>query len=117
MLIKELAVRTGASIRSIRYYETKKLINAERLDNGYRAYDETAIKKVKTIQLYLSLGLTTDEIASIIDCPVTQASRPLCKAASEIYKAKLEEVNKQIAVLENVQLRLKERINELKEMT
>lgn len=113
MLIKELSLKTGASIRSLRYYETKNLINANRLENGYRDYDETTIQKVKTIQLYLSLGLTTEDITHIIDCPTSLSNRPLCKAAYELYKTKLEEVNKQLSVLQNIKLRLKERINEL----
>ncbi len=115
MLIKALALKTGASIRSLRYYETKHLIQANRLDNGYRDYDETSVQKVKTIQLYLSLGLTTEDIAGIIDCPTSFSNRPLCQAAYQLYKTKLEEVNKQIAVLQQIQFRLEERIQELEQ--
>jgi DNA-binding transcriptional MerR regulator len=113
MRIKELSDRTGASVRSIRYYEAKGLIMTSRLANGYRDYDQGAIDKVKTIQLYLSLGLTTDEIAPIMECPADiQTSRPLCKAAYELYKVKLDEVNRQIVILQDVQFRLKERMQE-----
>lgn len=113
MRIKELSVQTGVSVRSIRYYEEKSLLEASRLANGYRNYEESAIDKVKTIQLYLSLGLSTDEIAPILDCPVeVQTNRPLCEAAYELYKGKLDEVNRQIALLQDVQCRLKERMNE-----
>jgi DNA-binding transcriptional MerR regulator len=116
VLIKELSDKTGASIRSIRYYETKKLIRAVRLNNGYRDYDEIAVAKVKTIQLYLSLGLTTDVIAEIIDCPTSSSDRPLCQAAYEVYTAKLEEVNRQIVALQNVQAKLQERIRDIAEV-
>ncbi|MCE5284478.1 MAG: MerR family transcriptional regulator [Pelosinus sp.] len=113
MRIKELSAKTGASVRSIRYYETKGLIIASRLPNSYRDYDESAIDKVKTIQLYLSLGLTTDEIAPIMECPADiQTRRPLCKAAYELYKIKLDEINRQIVLLQDVQFRLKERLRE-----
>jgi len=108
--IKELSCKTGASVRSIRYYETKKLINASRLKNGYRDYADSAVERVKTIQLYLSLGLNTDDIAQIIECPTSSKDRPLCEVAYELYKAKLEEVNKQIEILRNVQVRLEERM-------
>ncbi len=113
MLIKELSLKTGASIRSLRYYESKNLIHANRLENGYRDYDEITVQKVKTIQLYLNLGLTTEDIAHIIDCPALLSDRPLCKAAYELYKEKLEEVNKQISMLQHVRLGLEERINEI----
>lgn len=113
MLIKELSRRTGVSVRSIRYYETKNIIQSKRLENGYRDYDDTAVGRIKTIQLYLSLGLNTGDIAEVIECPtVTQKDRPLCNAAYELYKTKLKEVNKQLDILRTVQMRLQERISE-----
>ena len=113
MLIKELSRRTGVSVRSIRYYETKNIIQARRLENGYREYDDTAVERIKTIQLYLNLGLNTDDIAEIIECPtVPQKDRPLCKAAYELYKTKLRQVNTQLDILRTVQMRLQERISE-----
>lgn len=113
MLIRELSHRTGASIRSIRHYESKGLVYARRLANGYRDYDDNAIAKVKTVQLYLSLGLTTENITQIIDCPTSpQNDRPLCKEAYKLYKAKLDEVNEQLEILRTIQLRLQERISE-----
>jgi DNA-binding transcriptional MerR regulator len=114
VLIRELSRQTGASIRSIRYYETKGLVDVERLANGYRDYDDSAIDKVKTIQLYLGLGLTTDDIAQIIDCPtLPQTNQSLCKEAYKLYKAKLDEVNEQLAILHTIQLKLQERLGEM----
>ena len=114
VFIKELSCQTGASIRSLRYYEAKGLVYANRLANGYRDYDDSAIAKVKTIQLYLGLGLTTDDIAQIIDCPtLPQTNQPLCKEAYKLYKAKLDEVNEQLAILQKIQLKLQERIGEM----
>ncbi len=113
MLIIELSRQTGASVRSIRYYETKKLLSSKRLDNGYRDYDDNAIDRVKIIQFYLNLGLNTDEIIQIIDCPTSiQDDRPLCKLAYELYKVKLDEVNSKIEILNSVRLRLLEKIKE-----
>ena len=112
MLIRELSRVTGASVRSLRYYETKKLLIPNRLENGYREYDDTAVEIVKTIQFYLSLGLNTEDIAQVIDCPTTTKNRPLCKVAYEMYKVKLNVVNKQLKILCNVQLKLQEKINE-----
>ena len=114
MLIRDLSYRTGASIRSIRHYESKGLLDARRLANGYRDYDDSAIAKVKIIQLYLSLGLSTENIAQIIDCPtLPQNNRPLCKEAYQLYKTKLDAVNKQLEILLSIQLRLQERMKEI----
>ena len=43
MRISELSRRTGVSIRSLRYYEQKRLLCARRLSNGYRDLDEEAV--------------------------------------------------------------------------
>jgi MerR family Zn(II)-responsive transcriptional regulator of zntA len=113
MRIHELARRTGVSIRSLRYYEQKQLIAARRLGNGYRDFDEMAVERVKTIQLYFGLGLTTDQIEQIINCRgnhVVPQQQPLCEEVLLLYEEKLQEIEEQIASLEVVQARLQERI-------
>lgn len=114
MLIKELSRKTGASIRSLRHYEAKGLLMSRRLPNGYRDYDDNAVSRVKVIQLYLSLGLTTDKIAEVIECPtLPETNRPLCDKAYQLYRTKLKEVDQQIDILLSVRERLKERIKEI----
>jgi DNA-binding transcriptional MerR regulator len=111
MQIVELSRRTGASVRSLRYYESKNLLSSTRLSNGYRSYEEVAIDRVKAIQLYLSIGLNTEEIAQIIDCRGwKEQDGPVCRRALELYQEKLEEITKQIAILEEVRLRLQTKI-------
>lgn len=111
MLIKELSSQTGASIRSIRHYESKGLLKSERLSNGYRNYENAAISTVKTIQLYLALGLTTEDIAKIIDCPLSpQSNHPICKEVYRLYKTKYDQINTQIQLLQHVQSQLKEKM-------
>jgi len=114
VLISELSRKTNASVRSLRYYETKKMLTPKRLENGYREYDDTAIERVKTIKLYLSLGLNIDDILKIIDCSNTTQTRPMCPAAFALYKEKLYEVNRQIDILLDVQAKLLERISDFK---
>jgi DNA-binding transcriptional MerR regulator len=41
--IGELSKETGASIRSIRYYEQQGLMAPARLQNGYREYSRLAV--------------------------------------------------------------------------
>ena len=116
MYIKELAKNTGASIRSLRHYEEVGLLTAERMPNGYRIYDETAIDTVKKIQLYLNLGLGTAQIRGIMDCPtLKQLDRPLCMEAYVLYQKKLAEVQKQISLLQAVAYRLQEKMDEFEQ--
>ena len=114
MLISELSRKTNASVRSLRYYESKNILDPKRLENGYREYDDTAVERVKKIKLYLSLGLNIDDVLKIIECSNTIQNRPMCQAAYELYKEKLYEVNKQIDILLDVQAKLVERINDFK---
>ena len=114
MFIKELSEKTGASIRSLRHYEAKGLLGPQRLSNGYRDYGDNAVSRVKVIQLYLSLGLTTEKIAQVIECPtLPETNRPLCEKAYQLYRAKLKEVDQQIDILLSVRQRLEERIKEI----
>jgi DNA-binding transcriptional MerR regulator len=119
MRIHELARRTGVSIRSLRYYEQKQLIASRRLDNGYRDFDETAIERVRTIQLYFGLGLITDQIEQIINCQGKHAipqKHPLCEEVLALYEEKLQVIEEQITTLGAVRSRLHERIAHFQRM-
>lgn len=111
MLISELSCRTGVSVRSLRYYESKKLLHSKRLENGYRDFDESAEERVRIIQLYFMLGLSTNDIVQIIDCPVSISNQqPLCEKAIDVYQIKLTEIDTQIEILQKLRSRLQERI-------
>jgi DNA-binding transcriptional MerR regulator len=118
MRISEVSRRTGVSIRSLRYYEQKRLLCARRLENGYRDLDEGAIERVQTIQMYLGLGLTTEQIEEILDCTETSPLPPPLPVCEEelltLYQDKLHDVEHQIAVLTALHTRLTERITLLK---
>ncbi|KZX20442.1 MerR family transcriptional regulator [Rathayibacter tanaceti] len=68
MKIGEIAQRTGASTRSLRYYEGLGLISSERRANGYRDYREETVAVVATIKSLLGLGFSTAVIADVIAC-------------------------------------------------
>lgn len=68
MLIGELSRLTGASARSLRYYEAQGLLEAARGPNGYREYAEDALLAVHQIRALLDAGLTTEVIRSVLPC-------------------------------------------------
>ena len=114
MRISELSHRTGVSVRSLRYYEQKRLLCARRLGNGYRDLDEQAVERVQTIQMYLGLGLSTEQIEEILQCsgisPLPQPL-PVCEEVLlDLYQDKLQDVAHQISVLTALHTRLTERI-------
>ncbi|MGX1372208.1 DNA-binding transcriptional MerR regulator [Streptomyces canus] len=47
MRIGELSRRTGVPTRLLRYYEEQDLLHPARDDNGYRSFDEAAVRDVQ----------------------------------------------------------------------
>jgi DNA-binding transcriptional MerR regulator len=68
MRIGELARRTGASERSLRYYEQQGLLRAERTPGGHREYGDWAIDRVIRVQALYAAGLNSKTIASLLPC-------------------------------------------------
>ncbi|GAB6929185.1 MerR family transcriptional regulator [Paenibacillus sp. JCM 10914] len=112
MRIGELADRTGVSIRSLRYYDKQGLLSPIRSDNGYREYSPLAVEQVQTIQLYLNLGLSTEQIAGFLHC-VLKNKEAFCAEVLPVYRQKLTEIEAQIHLLNNIKLNLEERIQSI----
>ncbi|MEV6115842.1 MerR family transcriptional regulator [Streptomyces sp. NPDC052109] len=68
MRIGELARRTGVSERSLRYYETRGLLTAERTPGGHRDYPEWAVDRVIRIQELYAAGLNSEKIRQLLPC-------------------------------------------------
>lgn len=66
MRIGDLAERTGASVRSLRYYEKQGLLSSERSAGGQRHYDEVAVDRVLLIRQFLAVGMNSKTIAALL---------------------------------------------------
>ncbi len=113
MQIGELSAKTGVSIRSLRYYEERKLLTSVRGSNGYREYSPLAVEQVQTIRLYLALGLTTEQIASFLHC-VLKNEEAFCREVLPVYESKLREIDAQIAELSQIRANLLDRIRSIR---
>jgi len=98
----------------LRYYEQKRLLCARRLENGYRDLDEETVERVQTIQMYLGLGLTTEQIEEILQCadgsPLPHPLPVCAEALLALYQNKLQDIEHQMAVLTALHTRLNERV-------
>ncbi|MCT1400201.1 MULTISPECIES: MerR family transcriptional regulator [unclassified Paenibacillus] len=114
MKIGELAARTGVSIRSLRYYEQQGLLMPVRSENGYREYSILAEEQVRTIQLYLNLGLSTEQIAGFLHC-VLKNKEAFCAEVFPIFRQKIAEIDAQIHQLNHIKMNLEERMQSILE--
>jgi DNA-binding transcriptional MerR regulator len=66
MRIGDLAERTGASVRSLRYYEKQGMLSSERSASGQRHYDEAAVDRVSLIRQFFTVGMNSTTIAALL---------------------------------------------------
>ncbi|MRG58398.1 MerR family DNA-binding transcriptional regulator [Agromyces sp. CFH 90414] len=78
MRIGELSERTGASPRSLRYYEQQGLLSSERSLNGYREYASNAVATVETIRALLDIGLPSTLVREVLPCTVGERDESAC---------------------------------------
>ncbi|MFE9687748.1 MerR family transcriptional regulator [Streptomyces sp. NPDC006285] len=66
MRIGDLSERTGASVRSLRYYEQQGLLSSTRSAGGHRRYTEEDIDRVRYLQRLYLAGLSSRTIAVLL---------------------------------------------------
>ena len=67
MRIGQIAARSGARTRTIRYYESVGLLpQPDRTASGYRDYDEPALQRLRFVQRARSLGFSVRECANLV---------------------------------------------------
>ncbi|MFR9767680.1 MerR family transcriptional regulator [Nocardia sp. SC052] len=91
MRIGELAERTGVSVRSLRYYETKGLLASERTSGGQREYAEAAVDRVRRIQQMFAAGLRSDTIGELLPCIHDVDGTPNARATPFLVEKLTEE--------------------------
>ncbi|WAP52210.1 MerR family transcriptional regulator [Arthrobacter sp. ATA002] len=109
MRIGELSERTGASVRSLRYYEVQGLLRSERTPSGQRTYSDDAVDYVHLIRLFLASGLPTRKILEMMPCMRSGTTTPEQRAMLDGERRRIDE---QIAELTTVRTRLLEVIDD-----
>jgi DNA-binding transcriptional MerR regulator len=94
MRIGELSSRTGASRRSLRYYEERGLLVSTRSDSGQRHYNEQQARHVGIIQLLFAAGLSSRVVAEMLPCMVAAPTAAAASGSTKIMvreKSRLDE--------------------------
>lgn len=112
MKIGDLARATGVSVRSIRHYDQRGLLDSTRADNGYRAFQPVAVTQVKQIQRLIATGFTLEEIRHFPDCMLLIEGAKACANITDVQRKRLAILEKQIKVLEQQRHRLRSMLTE-----
>ncbi len=97
MRIGDLAAATGASARSLRYYEEQGLLASERSGGGQRHYPDGAVERVRLIQSLLAAGLSSGTLHDVLPCITERAIRTPWLA--ERLRTELDRVEEQLTAL------------------
>jgi DNA-binding transcriptional MerR regulator len=103
MRIGELSERTGASVRSLRYYEEQGLLRSDRTPSGQRVYDDDAIDYVHLIRVLLAAGLPSRRILEMMPC---MRSGTTTREQQEMLNDERRRIDEQIAELTTARNRL-----------
>jgi len=98
MRIGDLAQQTGASVRSLRYYEEQGLLSSVRTPRGQRTYDEDAVARVRLLRQLYNAGLTSSTIATLMPC-VDSPSTASTAATVALMRREHERLGEQVAEL------------------
>lgn len=95
MRIGELAKQAGINASRIRFYESAGILpRAPRLANGYREYDDRALRIVQFVDLAQGLGFTLREIGDHLRSPEDDGRKARLQRRLE---SKLAELDSRIA--------------------
>lgn len=97
MRIGDLSAATGASARSLRYYEEQGLLASHRSPGGQRHYPPDAVERVTLIQSLLAAGLNSSTISDVLPCITEEAIRTPWLAGR--LREELTRVEAQLAAL------------------
>ena len=105
--IGQLARETGVGVETIRYYERRGLLaQPARPANGYRHYEDEAVRLVRYVRLAQGLGLSLKDIERLLE-HATAGQATFCRAVREDIALKLLAVQAQIAALHVREAQLK----------
>jgi MerR family copper efflux transcriptional regulator len=98
MRIGQLAIATGVSADTIRYYEKIGLLpRAQRTESGYREYPNGAGNRIQVIRNAVQLGFPLDEIAKVLR--VRDAGGAPCRQVRDYAYELVQQIEQRIEEL------------------
>jgi MerR family copper efflux transcriptional regulator len=98
--IGEVAKQMGLSIKTIRYYERRGLLEQpSRTEAGYRIYGPEEVARLQFIQRAKLLGLTLEEIRELVELAARCNEGEIVPRLEEVLDAKLTETEQKMEEL------------------
>ncbi|MEU5697165.1 MerR family transcriptional regulator [Actinosynnema sp. NPDC020468] len=122
MRIGELAERTGASVRMLRYYDQHGLLTPQRTEARYRVYEESDVARVRSVRCLIASGLNVRLVRLVLahafgEDVVLAADEMGCVPLLEILTEELASVNDRIAALETSREHLTKLVGDVRKLT
>ncbi len=96
--IGEIALRSGVSIDTVRYYERRRLLPAApRTEGGFRLFTPETVERVQFIKQAQELGFSLDEIGELL----TSGGAKECRRVRDHLKIKLIEMDERIRSMQD----------------
>ena len=118
MRIGELAQRAGVTTKAVRYYESVGLVGSSRLANGYRSYDEHAVRLVREVRALGALGIRVENARPFLDCLIAGREKgDDCAAPLAVYRHAIDDLDARIVELDARRTALIELLRDATERT
>jgi len=107
MQIKELSDLTAVPAKSIRYYEEVGVLPPpNRLPNGYRAYDESDVDRLKLVAGARRLDFSLDDIGEIL--AMRDRREAPCRTVLNLMQEKADKIAVRIRELQRLEKDLRQ---------
>lgn len=107
MKIQEFSRLSGLSAKTIRYYESIRILpSPPRTSNGYRDYREKDLERVRFVAGIRSLDLSLDEIAEIL--AMRDRREAPCRTLLDQIEQKADQIEERIRVLRQMETDLRQ---------
>lgn len=100
--VTEVSRLTGVSVRALHHYHAIGLLKPARVtEAGYRLYDEAALERLYMILVLRELGLSLQEIGSILDAPDYDRNRVL-ERQIQLMQEKVAKLQNRISLAKGI---------------
>ncbi|MGC5168763.1 MerR family transcriptional regulator [Luteimicrobium sp. DT211] len=103
MRISELADRSGVPASTLRFYEAEGLLPADRAENGYRMYGESAVDRLAFIAQAKHLDLPLPAIRELVTAWGSQPCHDVRARYRPMLQERAEQLNERIVALQTLQ--------------